>query len=345
MKVRIRRNLGARLAGLLAGLLLVSSAALAEDEPKLLDEIVAKVNSEIITRTDLEKAIGALRASVASQHSDNPEVQQSEFHAQRDALLKNMIQNKLLLQRAEDTGVAANIEVDVAAFIEELRKEVGTPSMEVLDQVLRQHGTTLADYRQTVREKMIIDSLFQQQVYSKLTLLTREVEAFYEEHLDQFRLPAEVELAEILFLTEGKDRAQVRERAEECLAKLERGASFEELAREYSDGPSAANGGGIGTFTKGSMNELLEEAAFGLEPGQTSGILEMEYGFQIIKVLSREESKVMPLDDVRPQVSEVLYRRKAQPELQQFLKELIEQSYIYIAPRYEREFDVEDLTS
>lgn len=331
---------------LLVALLAAFNSTFAQqDEPKVLDEIVAKVNSEIITRTDLEKAIGSLRASVASQHSDDPEVQEREFHAQRKALLKNMIQNKLLLQRAEDMGVAANIEVDVAAFLEELRKDVGTPSMEVLDQVLRQHGTTLADYRQNVREKLIIDTLFQQQVYSKLTLLSREVETFYEENLEQFRLPAEVELAEILFLTEGKDRAQVREKAMECLAALERGDSFEELAREYSDGPSAANGGGIGTFTKGSMNEMLEEAAFGLEPGQTSGILEMDYGFQIIKVLKREDSKVLPLDEVRPQISEVLYRRKAQPELQQFLKELIEQSYIYIAPKYEREFDVADLSS
>lgn len=322
-------------------ILLSFGLAYAED-PVVLDEIVAKVNHEIITLTDLQRELNLLRSGLEEQFRD-PQQQEQVYEQQKRALLRSIIENKMMLQRAEELGLAANIDTDVAAFLEETRKQAGIPNMEVLDQVLRQRGSSLAQYRESIKQRMIIESLLGQFVYSKLTVLTPEIEAYYQRHIDQFTEPEEVELAEILLLTEGKEKDQVRTRTEEALQRLRNGAPFEEVAREFSEGPTASRGGGIGTFRRGSMAAPLEAVVFELEEGQTTNIIETDYGLQIVKVLERQPTRVKPLEEVRLQIQTALYESKAGPELQSFLENLRDESYIYIAPKYQEEFDVEGL--
>ncbi|MDA2939023.1 peptidylprolyl isomerase [Acidobacteria bacterium AH-259-A15] len=308
----------------------------------ILDEIVAKVNQEIITLSDIKKELLSLKSGLRRE-IQNPQALEREFQERKRTLLRNMIQNKILLQRGEELGVSANIDVDVAATLEQMRKGSGIPNLEVLDQYLRQQGSSLEQYRRSLKEKMIVDSLVQQFVYSKITLLTPEIEAYYQANIDRFTEAAEVELKEILFLTEGKDKVQVRKKAEEVLGKLQSGASFEDLAKQYSEGPTASRAGDIGSFKKGSMAEPIEEAAFQLEEGQFSGIIETEYGLQIIKVMSKKAARQKPLEEIRPQIVRELYQKKAEPGLKEFFESLREQSYIYVAAKYREEYDVEGL--
>ena len=234
---------------------------------------------KIITMIDLNKELRILRASLA-QDSQNPEQLEQQFQREKRSLLRTMIQTKMLAQRAEEFGISANIEGDVTNVIEEMRKSAGIPNLEILDQVLQEQGSSLEDYRQSLSQRLTIDSLLQQFVYSKLTLLTPEIEAYYQEHLEEYTEKAQVELKELLFLTEGEDKARLKEKAEDVLAQLRAGASFEELAEQYSDGPTAARGGDIGSFKQGSMSPLIEEVAFQLKEGEISGIIETDYGLQ-----------------------------------------------------------------
>lgn len=316
--------------------------AVEENEPRVLDEIVAKVNTEIITLTDLNKSLDRLRSSLMDDFPD-PTAREEAFNEQKKNVLMDMIYNKLMLQKAEELGVAADIDVDVAAFLEERRKEAGIPSLDVLDQYLRQQGSSLDQYRQVVKEQMISRSLVQQFVYSRITLLTPEIEAYYKEHQGDFMLPANVELSEILFLVEGKDKQEVRKKAEQALAELKNGEPFGQVAQKYSEGPTADQGGAIGTFNQGSMNESLEAVVFQIDVGSFSDIIENSYGFQIVKVDSRDTATVKPMDEVRPQIADALYRQKAEPEMKEFLEELVNESYIFIAPKYEGEFNVQGL--
>jgi peptidyl-prolyl cis-trans isomerase SurA len=313
-----------------------------ESEPRILDEIVAKVNSEIITLTDLNKALDRLNSSLMNEFPD-PQARTEAFEERKKTILMDMVYNTIMLQKAEELGVSSDIEVDVAAFIEERRKEAGIPSLDVLDQYLKQQGSSLSEYRERIKEQMISQSLIQQFVYSKITLLTPEIEAYYKSHQDDFRTPAEVELAEILFLTEGKEKSEVRDRAEKALTELKNGEPFGQVAQKYSEGPTADQGGVIGTFNEGSLNERLEKVVFSIDVGSFSDIIENDYGFQIVKVLNRESASVKPMQEVRPQIADALYQKKAQPEMKEFLESLVEESYIYIAPKYAEEFDVEGL--
>jgi len=311
-------------------------------EPVLLDEIVARVNEEIITLTDLKKELRGLRSSLR-QENRSPELLEQAFQREKQDLLRTMIQNEMLVQRAEEFGIPDSVEPEVGKILEEMRKESGIPNMEVLDQYLRQQGSSLEEYRTSLKQRLVIDAFLQQSVYSKLTLLTPEIEAYYQENIERYTEKAEVELQEILFLSEGEDQAQLRKKAQEVLSQLQAGASFEDLAKRLSDGPTASQGGGIGRFKRGSMAAPVEEVAFQLEEGAVSGIIETEYGLQIIKVVSQVPARERPLEEVRSEISMQLYQRKAQPELKKFFDTLIEQTYIYVTPKYREEYDVKDL--
>ena len=314
-------------------MLFVVSLDLWAQEVVILDEIVAKVNQEIITLSDLQQAMDALRNELA-QTAESPEELDQEFGKQKKGLLKGIIEKKLMLQKADELELAGGIDLDVAASLEANRKDAGIPSLEMLDQLLRQQGSSLGQYRENLKQRMIVARLIQQSVYSRVTLLTPEIEAYYREHIEQFTEPAEVELGEILLLTEGKNLAAVKEKSEEILASLGAGASFEDMARKYSDGPTASRGGGIGKFTRNSMADPIGNVAFQLEEGEISKVIEVDYGLEIIKVLKKKTAKEMPLEDVRSQISSALYQVKAEPGIQGFIKKLREESYVYIGPKY-----------
>ncbi len=338
-----RRGLPAALSPVILGcILMLSGFAAQADQPRILDEIVAKVNNEIITLTDLNKSLKQLRVALEQEIQD-AQAREKQFERQKVLLLKNLIQNKVMMQKAEELGVTADIDLEVSAYLEEMRKEAGIPSLDVLEEYFRGRGSSLSEYRQMVKEQLVTRSLVQQFVYSKITLLTPEVEAYYEEHKNDFTLPANVELSEILLLTEGKDKGAVRQKAEQVLTRLENGESFEDLAREFSDGPTAARGGKIGSFNEGSMNEELEKVVFEIEIGSYSGIIETDYGFQIVKVEARNDASYKSMDEVRPQITDALYQKKAQPGLKEFIENLLSESYIYVAPKYAEEYDVKDL--
>ena len=343
--LQTRRWLPATCSLIVLGCSFMLSGVSAQDDqqPKVLDEIVAKVNSEIITLTDLNKSVKQLRVALEQEVPD-AQAREEQFNRQKVLLLRNLIQNKVMMQKAEELGITSDIDLEVSAYLEEMRKEAGIPSLDVLDEYFRQRGTSLSEYRQMVREQMITRSLVQQFVYSKITLMTPEVEAYYEEHKSEFVLPASVELSEILFLTEGKDKAVVRQKAEQILARLNDGESFEDLAREFSDGPTAARGGKIGSFNEGSMNAELEKVVFEVDVGSHSGIIETGYGFQIVLVEARNDSAYKPMDEVRPQITDALYQKKAQPGLKEFIDDLLNESYIYVTPKYAEEYNVTGLT-
>ncbi len=304
----------------------------------VLDEIVAKVNNEIITLSDFNRELRTFRNQLAEEIRD-PQALNQEVQKRRGALLRNLIDTKMMVQKAEELGITANMDVEVAAALEDIRKENGIPNMDVFDQLLRQHGSSLEERRGQIKREMTVRTLVEQFVYSKLTLLTPEVEAYYKQNLQRFTEPAEVELAEILFLTEGKDKARVRKHAEEVLARLKAGAVFEDEAKKSSEGPTASRGGNIGTFKKGSMAPALEAVVFQMKPGEISDVIETDYGFQIVKLVNKKENQVKPLAEVRPIVQNELYTKKAAPELKEFLDDLRSQSYIYVAPEFKKEYD------
>lgn len=327
---------------ILAAVLTLFLGGVSGQEIIVLDEIVAKVNQETITLTDLQREVDVLKLTLRAEIRD-ADVFSREFENQRKSLLKEMIQNKMVLQRAEELGLGADVDADVVAALERMRKQAGVPNLEVMDQALRQQGSSLKEYRRNLRRRIVVDALLQQSVYSKVTILTPEVEAFYQENSERYTMPAEVELKEILFLKEGENVVSQRRIAEEVLEKLRSDESFEDLAKKYSEGPTGSRGGDIGVFKESSMAAPVEAIVSQLQEGEISDVIETEYGLQIIKLVNKKATRKKPLEEVRPEIFEELYQKKAQPGVRKFLESLREQSYIYVAPKYQQQFDVDGL--
>ncbi len=336
------KRLGRGLAGSVAvvSMTLFLSAQDAADEV-ILDEIVARINQDVVTKTDLDEELRRLQVDLRGQHQDEVKFQEAFGQAKR-GLLQEMIETKLMLQKAEELGVGVEIEQDVDRYIQNLMDQNGIPNLQVLDQALQQRGTNVQEFRKVIRERMIMEALKQQLVYGRITLLTPEIEAYYQAHQEDFTETPQVTLSEIAILFEDKSQGEAKAKAQEVLDRLRGGDSFEELAGEYSEGATASRGGDIGTFKKGVLAASLESVVFDLEVGQTTGLIENEWGIQIIKVMARETSSVKPMEDVRGEIQQQLYQQKALPELNEFMEKLIEQSYIYVSPKYRDQFELKD---
>jgi peptidyl-prolyl cis-trans isomerase D len=142
-----------------------------------------------------------------------------------------------------------------------------------------------------------------------------EVQQYYNEHIAEYEKPEQVHARHILFRYPPKataeDKEKVRKHAEEVLAKVKAGEDFAALAKQYSEDSSAAQGGDLGSFTRGKMVAPFERAAFSLAPGETSDLVESPFGLHIIKVESKEPAHTQPLDEVRAQITDKLKQEKA----------------------------------
>ncbi len=323
-------------------LLSITLALSAQDAPDdvIVDEIVARVNQDVVTKTDLDEDLRTLQIDLRDQYKDEVQFQEA-FEKAKRASLQGIIETRLMLRKAEDMGVGVEVEQDVDRYIQNLMDQNGIPNLQVLDQALQQRGTSLQEFRKSIRERMIVETVRQQLVYGRITLLTPEIEAYYQEHQEDFTETPQVTLSEIA-IYEDKAQGEARTKAQEALDRLRGGDSFEELAKEHSEGATASRGGDIGTFKQGVLAASLESVVFDLEVGQNTGLIENEWGIQIIKVTAKETSTVKPLADVKNEITQRMYEQKALPELKKFIEDLIEKSYLYISPKYRDQFDLKD---
>ena len=314
----------------------------APSEPVLLDEIVARVNDQIITLRDIDRESVVIQAELRRRY-ENPQERNQIWLSEKKKILRQMIDTRLVLQKAEELGVAPDADVQVSTQIETLRKESGFPNLEAMEQSILQQGFSLSQLRDVLRKRYIGDQLMGSMVFSKITLLSQEIEEYYEKNLEHYSESPEVDLAEILFLTEGKQKEQVRLKAQQILVQLKAGASFNELAKEHSEGPTADKGGAIGTFKQGSMQEAQEAVVFKLQDGQFSGLIEADYGFQILKLLELKPKRQKTLEEVRADIQNQLYSQKSKPQVQKYMDTLRNESFIYVAPSYQTEYDIKDI--
>ena len=172
------------------------------------------------------------------------------------------------------------------------------------------------DYRVDEQRTVKMLLLDRDRAQATLTVLPADVQRFYNDNLSQYQTPEEIRASHILLNTAGKEEAAVRAQAEDLLKQLEAGADFAMLATEFSeDTGTATNGGDLDYFSRGRMVPEFETAAFALEPGQTSDIVQTQYGFHIIKVVDKRPAVTQPFDDVRPQIEDQLKRQRADQQI------------------------------
>jgi peptidyl-prolyl cis-trans isomerase C len=297
-------------------------------------EPVAVVNGTALSNERFNDAVARNEMQMRRQSQGAP-ISETQLNDMKSNILEGMINEELLYQKAQERGISAS-ESEVEQQIQQYKGQYGE---EGFASALANAGMNEEQLRSEISRSLTIQNLLEEEVTSGIDVTDEEARQFYEENTQMFEESQSVKASHILIDTRDAEtdeaKAEARGRAEDLLEQLEGGADFAELAREYSEGPSAQNGGSLPQFSRGEMVPPFEEAAFALEPGEISDVVETRFGFHIIRVEEKSEGGATPYEEVEPQIVQYLEQQKQQEAVQAYLDELKE------APENEIERNVE----
>src|SRR5580692_8751240 len=315
---------------------LVPSGVRAQTKPAPDAGIVARVNNDVITLAAYQKAEQQLRGEVTRDCADcPPEKIEAQFKEQQKDLLRGMIDEALIVQRAKDMNV--NVESDLNKRLDEVRQQNGLATLDDLKKGVEASGLSWEDYKTTIRNGLLQKEVVRREVGSHVDITREEVKQYYDAHPQEFTLPERVVLSEISLSTEGKspeELATVRNKAEGLRSSVLNGDNFNQVASLYSEGSTAKNGGSLGTFKKGELAPQLEAIVFQMSKGEISEVIQTRTGFEILKVEDHLQAGLQPFEKVEPDIHGVILAQKMQPRIRDYLAELREQSNIVVKPGY-----------
>ena len=321
---------------LLAALIL-SIAGTALAQTKNVEEIIAWVNNDIILKSEYEKRKAELRAELAQPKPQGAGLSGAQldqvFNDRSKTLMREMIDEALLLQQAKDLGL--NGESEVIKTMDQLRQQQHLDSMEAWYKAIVDQGYNLDDFRQNIRSRYLTSQVIQRQVSAVVT--NEELRKYYEENKKNFDRPAGVQLAEIVFLTENRSPEGIesqRKKAEEALAAVKKGDDFAQVAAKYSESGTAENGGDLGFTAKGELAPSLEEIISKLDKGQVSDIIPVQGAFMILKVVDKHAGGVLPFELAQKEVFGLLYDQAMQPKIREYLTKLRNDGFVKTAEGY-----------
>ena len=318
----------------------VAPAAAATDPNagKTVEEIIARVNNEIITRSEYDKAKTTAEedAKAECQNHCTPEQLQIAIEDRQKNALRDLIDQSLLVQRGKDMGVS--VEADVIKKLDAIRIENKLSSMEDLEKAVSSQGMNWEDFKNNIRNGVLTQRVISSEVGSHIVISKDEIQKYYDAHKAEFARPEQVALREIEVATEGKKPEEIpdlRKKAETTLKRINDGDDFAEMAKRFSDGSTAKQGGYLGTYKRGELSKELEDAVFKMKRNEVTGILDTKQGFLILQVLEHYDEGEQSLSKVEPDITDKLYGQKMEPALREYLKTLREQSYVVIKPGYQ----------
>ena len=293
----------------------------------VVEDVIARVNDQIITRSEYERAEKQL-AQEAQQTGMSP----ADFADRQKNLLRDMIDQQLLLSKGKQLGI--NGDAETVRRLDELRKQNHLDSMEALEKAATQQGVSFEDFKSSIRNNVITQQVVRDEVGRTVSrgMTHANEETFYQAHEKEFEQPEQVHLSEILIPTpENASEAQLnsaKEKAEGASAKIKAGDKFADVAKSMSGGPTAAAGGDLGDFKRGTLGAVLENATFDLPVGGVTAPIRTRQGYVILKVDSHNKAGVPPLNDVEPQVQEAMYLNALQPALRSYLTKARTEAYV-----------------
>jgi peptidyl-prolyl cis-trans isomerase SurA len=308
-------------AAILAALFVSSFAS-----AKTVDRIVAQVNDDIVTLSELNRETAQARQELAAKYSGE-QLEQAMQKAEQQAL-EMLIQEKLLYQKAMELGFNADVDKKVSTMIQQFIKDNNLESTEELEKALEQSGRTLKDFREQYKRSIIVNELIYEMVDSRIALLTPEVEKYYKDHAVEYTTPEEVTLSTIV-INEPTDK-ESEAKAEDIYKRVQQGESFATLAGQYSKGATANTGGNIGTYLLAKLNAITAKAIANLKEGEVSKPQKEAEGYVLYRVDSRKISAVRPMEEVKNEIKNRIYSQKRGPEYDRYITQLKEDAYIQI---------------
>ncbi len=313
--------------------------AAAADRPvtpvKVVEEIAAKVNGEIITRGELDRQRAGIRAAAEKQGIKGQALEDAVAKAAADAL-RDQIDQLLLVQKGKEMNI--NVDAEVNRRVADIQRQSGIADPDKFhDWVREQTGESYEDLRLAFKNQLLTQRVIGDLVYRNVTIPKADMEKYYEEHKKEFVRQETVTLREILVATPDANPAKVaaaEKKAKDLVDRARKNEKFSDLARQSSDAETAKEEGMLGTFTKGQLNKLIEDAVFTQKKGYVTDPIRIAAGFEILRVEERTAEGQATFDEVSNEINNRLSEPKVQPKLRETLTNLRANAFLQIKPGY-----------
>ena len=303
---------------------------------EIIEQVLVKVNGEIITKTEFEsRQVDELRnrPELAKANAATTELQRAIAQITPDLIL-NAVDELLLVQRGRESGYALG-DPQFARIVEDLRKSQNLEDDARFNEALRQQRLTMDDLRRNFERLMLVQQVTRVEIMEKISINDEEARAYYDQHRNEFTSPTEITLREILVEVPTSDRGvnvaqddEARASTEEIRKRLLAGEPFPRLAGELSAASSKANGGLIGPIHSDELAPQLRDLLASMNIGDITGVLRTQRGYQILKLESRTDSKVKSFEGARGEIGNRIGEQKLRGEREKYLERLREQATI-----------------
>ncbi len=299
----------------------------------VVEDMIARVNDQIITQSDYDRALDEL-----NQEGRQRGQTMQETADERKDLLRNLIDQQLWLSKGKELGITG--ETELVKRLDEIRKQYNLSSMEDLENAAKEQGVSFEDFKANIRNQIITQEVMRQEVGEHIQMTPGEVEAYYDQHKQDYAQPESERLSEILISTgaNGADDpakvAAAKAKADDLEARLHAGGDFAQLAKSFSDGSTAAEGGDLGQYKLGQLGKVLEDKTFDLKTGQYTEPILTRQGYIILKVTQHNPGGPRPFNDVRDDVEQAYYMSLMEPAIRAYLNQMRDEAYIRIKQGY-----------
>lgn len=298
---------------------------------QLVDRVVAVVNDEAVTQSEVDVYLHPLYDQLREQYQGEELARQ--LNEIRLKLLNQIIEDRLVYQESKARGITVD-ESDIDHLVEDTKSKF--PPAADFETTLASQGYTLTELRENFRRQIAIRKLHDIEIRSQVVVSPQEVEDYYKNHPSEF---AEEESLRARSVTIRKSEEAVKkgltdeaakQKIEAIRKRILEGESFEQLARELSEDANAKEGGMVGWVKRGSMLASIDGALFELKAGGISSVLETSMGYHLFKIEEKKTSRIPPLEEVREKIREMIFREKARKRFGEWMNQLKTQAYISI---------------
>jgi peptidyl-prolyl cis-trans isomerase SurA len=320
---------------LAAGTLLVCGTFSYAAESLVIEEIIAKVNGDIITRSDIDRDKKTLEGELKARGTPAPQLLQQVNERSQD-ILRERIDGMLLVQKGKEMGISVDNEISKQLAEMQVQTKISDPE-KFQAFVHEQTGMPYEDYKSEMRNYMLRQRVLRELVGRDITIPRSDVQKYYEDHKAEFVRAEQVFLREIFLSTEGKTDAElaaIEKKAKDLSARAKKGEKFTELARQNSDSVTKEQFGELGAFKRGELDKQIEAIVWNQERGFVTDPIKRSNGLLILRVDEKYKEGQALLEEVENEIMERLYMPKFQPGVRTLLTKLREEAFLEIKPGY-----------
>ena len=317
---------------LVAASLSIAAAA----DVRIIEEIVAKVNGDVITRGELAHTRLELEAELRQQGLNGPKLQQAVQEKAADAL-RDHIDQLLLVQKSKDLNI--NVDNEISKRLNAMQVQSGIADPDKFHDFIReQMGMPFEDFKQQVKNQMLTQRVIGEEISSRMSVPEAEKHKYYDEHKNDFVRDEEVYLQQIVISTEGKTPEQVaaaEKKAKDIVARARRGEKFADLAATNSDDlETARNGGELPAFKRGQLMKQIEDIVFKQNKGYVTDPIRSTNGFLILRIVERHEKGLATFEEVENEINEKMMMPQMSDKVRTYLTKLRQEAFLEIKPGY-----------